>query len=111
MIDETQPKFEVTVSVTLYVPSAPYVCEGLCVVDELLSPKFQVQPAIPVAAKERSTKFVDTFRHAALLLNAGFGAGNNSITRVSVIALHTPLFPEVNINDTEPAAVSAALGM
>ncbi len=87
------------------------MCEGLCVVDELLSPKFQLHPEIPVAAEERSTKFVDTFRHAALLLNAGFGAGNNRITSVSVIALHTPLFPDVKINVTEPAAVSAGLGM
>src|SRR5439155_10969417 len=44
--DDVSPFASVTRSVTVYVPSAAYVCEGLAPVPVLPSPKFHDSPVI-----------------------------------------------------------------
>ena len=70
------PKEFVRMSVTVYVPAALYVCEGLCAVEKFPSPKFQFQFIIfPVAVVERSVNTVGLLKQTEGAVNAGTGSG------------------------------------
>ena len=88
------PGVAVTFCVTLYVPDAVYVCEGLCSVEVFPSPKFQLQLFPPPV--ERSVNCVAVPKQIVVALKAAAGCGLTVITKGKV-ELQVPVEDTVNV--------------
>jgi hypothetical protein len=78
----------------------------------VLSPKLHSQfVTVPIPASEKSENEVVLFKHTLLKLKLANGLGKKFNFIKSLMARHFPLFVDVNVKFTKPAATSAALGM